>query len=219
MKLTASKYRWVLLLALILLFVGSASGFYYINKQLMSFNSETAKLSASAEDATNQLGELNKAIDYINTHQLAEDRAKSITADSAQYEYQDVLIKNIRDLASSSNLFVEKIEFLDSEAAGAATAAPATPGAAIAPADSVAGFDTKTARVQFRSEISKDPYYQQILDLMYKIENNDLKMHIDQLELSSTSVNSRNVNITDLTISVYVKQSGGAPSGQETTTP
>lgn len=205
MSLNARKLRWILLAVLLLLFIGGSYGFYYVYSQLTAYNKSTAELSAQADLTDSKIKRIEEAYTFLKNHKKSEERAKTIAATTDGYQYQDEIIKNIRDLAASSKLTVKTIEFTDDSSATSA-ATPQTL-AKKSPSESIPGFTIKKATVSFApTSLAANPSYQQILDFMYKIENNDLKMHISSLRLSSLGIGSRDIEMSNLTIGVYVKQ-------------
>ncbi len=220
--LTATRLRWVLLAVLLLTLGASIAGFYFFHKTLSGYTAETAEKNASIESTDATIAQIEEGKKYITEHETSQKRAETIVAESQFYRYQDQIIDNIQKLAKSSKLKVDKIQFVkpgeqaasgstapSSGSASAATGGTAAAGAATA-SDSIPGFEIAKAEITFSPQGSGDPYYQYILDFMYKLEHNSLRMHTSVIELSAKSINSKKVTISTLSIGVYLKQGGGS---------
>ena len=128
-------------------------------------------------------------------------RAQSIVSESASYQYQDQITRDLNNYAAQAGLAITGFTF-DSTATAAAPAAPTT-GTATTPAapSAPAGLNSKTVTIQLESSVP----YKSLLTFMNMIEGNLTKMPIAKVTLSKSSDNDENVAGQTLAIEVYVK--------------
>ena len=215
MKITAFSLRWIFLASITLLIGLSSFGFYLTYQKLASYNQETMSKNTEATETDETIKQIETAIAYIEDNRDDIDKAKSITANAENYQYQDLIIADIRNIASASHLVVDSISFSGGgqggEAGGGGTAAPApeaaSPGTAGAPqaAATVPGATKETATVTFSPQPNTKLYYQYILDFLYKIQQNKTKFYTADISLTASGKDNETVDLKTLTIDVYVK--------------
>jgi len=221
MRINTKSLRIIFIVSVLLLVALGSVGFYFTRKQLSAYNKETIAKNSEADSTDSKIRQIETAIKYINENKTDIDKAGTITADGNDYQYQDQIIKDIRNIASASHLRVDSISFSDAAngdsapAAAATPAAPspttATPGAAdgTPPATTTITSRVKkqTATVTFSPSNGDKLYYQYILDFLYKIQQNSTKFYTADISLKASSKNNETVDLETLSIDVYVKDS------------
>ena len=210
MKLNAQSFRWVLASIIILAVALSSAAFYIALGSLKAFSSETTSLNQESSLADAKIDSLDAATTYIDQHPDALQQVRSITSNQEKFQYQDDIIQNISNMADSSNLTIERIVFNDTASPEVGTiegtAQQATPGETTVSDTSVVipGFSPRTAQIELT-----DSSYQDLLNFMYKVENNTLKMYIANLSLSSDSTGSRKITKPTFELTIFVKDGKG----------
>lgn len=203
-SLNALTLRWILLSLIILLLAAASIGFYYAYKQMTAYNQDTLSKNAEADNTDQTIQQIEAAVAYIEENEDTIKKSDSTVANSKKYQYQDQVIKDIRNIASDSHLIVNRIDFAinDSTQVGASAA----PGVTAPSAEKIPGITTATATVSFSPQPGTRLYYQYILDFLYKIEQNNTKLHTSNIDLKAPRVSSKTIDLRQLTIDVYIKE-------------
>jgi hypothetical protein len=203
-SLNALTLRWILLGIIILLLAAGSVGFYYAYKQMMVYNQDTLSKNAEADSTDKTIQQIESAVAYIEENEDAIKKSDSTVANSKKYQYQDQVIKDIRNIASDSHLIVNRIDFAVNDSAQ--TGVSAAPAGTAPSSDKIPGITTATATVSFSPQSGTRLYYQYILDFLYKIEQNNTKLHTSNIDLKAPQVSSKTIDLRQLTIDVYIKE-------------
>lgn len=215
MKITAFSLRWIFLAAITVLLGLSSFGFYVTYKELTRYNQETIAKNVEATKTDEIIKQIEAAIAYIDENREDIDKAQSITANAENYQYQDLIIADIRNIASASHLVVDTISFSgggtgEDGSTGASAPAPAAESSGVGGAPqpaTIPGVTKETATVTFSPQSNTELYYQYILDFLYKIQQNKTKFYTADISLNASGKENQTVDLKTLTIDVYVKGS------------
>lgn len=210
MILHVKSLRWIFIGSILSIIVIASIAFYFSYKQLDAYNKQTVAKNIEADGTDSKIQQIDEAVSYINENKTDIDKAATITANGSNYQYQDQIIADIRNIASASHLKVNSISFSDaasSPAGGAPSPTTATPSTGAVPlaAGAISGVKKQTATVSFSPKQGGKLYYQYLLDFLYKIQQNSTKFHTADVSLSTSSKNNQTVDLETLSIEVYVK--------------
>lgn len=200
-KMTATKLRIILSVIIFLIAAMSIAGFAFLSGSLKQYADEVSKINGEAQASDTNIQSLQKTQAELEKYKDTAVRAQSIVSESASYQYQDQITRDLNNYAAQAGLAITGFTF-DSTATAAAPAAPttgtaATPEVTAAPA----GLNSKTVTIQLESSVP----YKSLLTFMNMIEGNLTKMQIAKVTLSKSSDNDENVAGQTLAIEVYVK--------------
>lgn len=200
-KMTATTLRLVLSIAIFLVAGVSIAGFAFFSGSLKNYAEEVSKTNGEAQASDTNIQSLQKTQAELEKYKDTAIRAQSIVSESASYQYQDQITRDLNNYAAQAGLVITGFTF-DSTAT-AAPAAPATPGSTATPqtAAAPAGLNSKTVTIQLESSVP----YKSLLSFMNMIEENLTKMQIAKVTLAKSSDNDENVAGQTLAIEVYVK--------------
>ncbi len=201
-KMTAINLRIVLSVIIFLIAGVSIAGFTLLSGSLKDYASEVSKKNGEAQASETNIQSLQKTQAELEKYKETATRAQSIVSESASYQYQDQITRDLNNYAAQAGIAITGFTF-DASATTAAPAAPATPGATATPQVSAApaGLNSKTVTIQLESSIS----YKSLLTFMNMIEENLTKMQVAKVTLAKSSDNDENVAGQTLAIEVYVK--------------
>jgi hypothetical protein len=199
-KMTATNLRIILSVAILLIAGISVTGFTLLTGSLKDYANEVSKTNGEAQASETNIQSLQKTQAELEKYKDTAKRAESIVSESASYQYQDQITRDLNSYAAKAGIAITGFTF-DSTAA----AAPATSGAAGAakPQEATAptGVNSKTVTIQLESSVP----YKSLLTFMNMIEQNLTKMQIAKVTLAKASDNDENVAGQTLAIEVYVK--------------
>lgn len=199
-KITATNLRLILSGAIFLIAAASIGGFVMLTGSLKDYAAEVSKKNGEAQASDTNIQSLQKTKAELEKYKDTATRAQSIVSESASYQYQDQITRDLNNYAAQAGIAITGFTF----DATATTAAPATPGAGATPAPAAAapaGVNSKTVTIQLESSVS----YKSLLTFMNMIEQNLTKMQIAKVTLAKASDNDENVAGQTLAIEVYVK--------------
>ena len=216
--LSAKTVSYILLASLLLLGIGSYGGFYFAQSTLRQYATSTSELNSKASAGAQNVTNLKKIREYLETHQNEMAKVKSVVAESKSYNYRDEAVKELTGFARDSGVGISAINFSAGSSGGqssqgtpAATPAPAaaTPDAAVAaggasttPAPTaVAALKSSTFSVSIKSPVG----YKNLLTFISKIEQNVTKMQISNISLAKDAENDKGVTSEGFNIEVYLK--------------
>lgn len=201
-KMTATTLRLALSIAIFLVAGISIAGFAFFSGSLKNYADEVSKTNGEAQASDTNIQSLQKTQAELEKYKDTAIRAQSIVSESASYQYQDQITRDLNNYAAQAGLVITGFTF-DSTATTAAPAAPTTPGATATPqgAAAPAGLNSKTVTIQLESSVP----YKSLLSFMNMIEENLTKMQIAKVTLAKSSDNDENVAGQTLAIEVYVK--------------
>lgn len=203
-RLSAVQLRFILILVILILTIGSAVGFWVFHQHLMSYATQVNTDNAAAASSSNDLVRLQKLQTYLENNKVAVTRAKNIVADSKYYQYQTQIINDINSYAAAAGVTITGYTFGVGDAAG--TQAVATP---TAPTAVPIGLKTTTATVAIKSPVD----YQTVMNFLHSIELNLTKMNITSISLtggcetgsSNSSCKPNQVSVNPIGIEVYTQ--------------
>lgn len=200
-KMTATTLRIILSVAILLIAGISVTGFTLLTGSLKDYANEVSKTNGEAQASETNIQSLQKTQAELEKYKETAKRAESIVSESASYQYQDQITRDLNSYAAKAGIAITGFTF-DSTAT---TAAPATSGAAGAAQPQTAaaptGVNSKTVTIQLESSVP----YKSLLTFMNMIEQNLTKMQIAKVTLAKASDNDENVAGQTLAIEVYVK--------------
>lgn len=205
-KLRAEHLRYILFASLVLLLVGGVALFSFSYSLLKDYTKETSLLNAQADVSDTNVTNLKKLQTYLDENADEVAKAKSIVAESQQYQYQDDIIRDISNYAAETGITITSFTFVSNTGAGAtpAPAPAATPGPTggqTVPA-SPAGLKTTTADIAITSPAN----YENLLGFIQRIEDSPMKMQIGSVSLSRVEGDDKSQIATQsFTIEVYIR--------------
>lgn len=199
-KMTATNLRIILSVAIFLTAGISVAGFILLTGSLKDYASEVSKINGEAQASDTNIQSLQKTQTELTKYKDTAMRAQSIVSESASYQYQDQITRDLNNYAAQAGIAITGFTF-DSTAA----TAPATSGTATTPAPQTAaapaGVNSKTVTIQLESSVP----YKSLLTFMNMIEQNLTKMQVAKVTLAKSGDNDENVAGQTLAIEVYVK--------------
>jgi hypothetical protein len=205
--LTASRLRTILVATLIGVILLTGGLFYVSHKQLSTIASSVGQSLSDANASQNNLATLKQIEKELADNSTTVQRASKVVADSNQYNYQNIIVRDLNMYAQRSGLTITNIDFGSSQT-GAASAAPApaaaaTPGATTTPAaESTGGLSTTQVVISLKTPIP----YENLLHFLRALELNLTKMQVASIKLSKASEDPKSVSIDSLTIEIHTKQ-------------
>ncbi len=208
---TASKYRIVLSVLMLLVIACGIAGFLFAYKFIGDYALEVSKKSIDAEASRNTLSSLEKVEKELEKNRVVVQRAADIVAESSSYKYQNQVIGDLRDYAQRSGVTITSLDFAatgpkstTTPQVSPITGAPtgATTNSQSAPPS---GLKSTTVTITLQTPVR----YRNLLNFIYYLEQNLTKMQISKLELSKPTAGSRagsdTVNINAFTVEVYLR--------------
>ncbi len=199
--MNASTLR-IVLSVLLFVIVAIIGGIFYVGRsQLTSVSTRVNQAVADAQQSANSLDTYKRLETELKTNQSVVDRAKLLTADMTQYQYQNQIILDLQTYARQNGVGITNIDFGSTTDSSATTpaAAPATP----ATGGSDTGGSSKSISITITP--SNPVGYTNLLNFVHAIEQNLPKMQISKLSMSRDGTDKSKVSVTDISIQMYVK--------------
>ena len=194
--LTATKLRAILIACLVIIAVACVGVFSFASTKLKVAAIDTSRAVIDADASQNNLQALQTIQKELAARQSTVERTDRIVADSQSYGYQNQIIADLNNYASTARVGITNIDF-----GSASSSTPATPAAPGATAPStVANVKTTSVTVTLENPIP----YTDLLTFMRLIEQNLTKMQIAKINISSSG-ESNKVTSDTLVIEVYIK--------------
>lgn len=195
-QLTATNLRAILSVAIALIAIASIAGFTLMSGSLKSFAAEVSKTNGEAAASKNNIQSLQRTQAELEKYKDTATRAESIVSESASYQYQDQITRDLNSIAAKAGIAITGFTFDTATAAAPAASTPdaGTPSEAAAP-------NSKTVTIQLETSVP----YKSLLTFMNMIEQNLTKMQIAKVTLAKSSDNDENVAGQALAIEVYVR--------------
>lgn len=200
MNATTLRIILSVLLFVIVIIIG---GIFYIGRgQLSAVSTRVNQAVADAQQSSNSLDTYKRLETELKTNQSVVDRAKLLTADMTQYQYQNQIILDLQTYARQNGVGITNIDFGSTAATSATT--PAT--SAATPATGAAGATGGTSKsVSITITPSNPVAYTSLLNFVHAIEQNLPKMQISKLSMTRDGTDPAKVSVTDISIQMYVK--------------
>lgn len=206
MSLSAVKLRIILLIVLVLTLTAIGAGFYFAQKMLRGYATETSTLNSKVSVSNENIAALKNLQSYLASHKDVQDKTKQIVADSKNYNYQNEIVNDINAFAAKSGISITSYDF--STGASTSTPAPST-ATPTAPAAGGATTPNATSSALRSTKVSvniKSPVaYASLLNFIHRIEQNVTKMQIQSISLTKSGDDSKLVASEGFTIEVYIK--------------
>lgn len=190
--LTATKLRATLALSLLLITLVTSGGFYVVNRWLRSFATDVSHATADATASHTTISTLQQLQERLAANREVIQRANSIVAESQSYQYQDEIIQDLNNYASTAGISITNFNF---ETQGTADQQDTTSTQGITPPS---GINSTLVSVTIQSPVN----YDSLLRFFYSIEQNLTKMQITNISLTKSE---GEVASDDLTIEVYIR--------------
>lgn len=190
------------LLAVTILVIGAGGGlYYYLNSSLVSLNQDVGELLAEQEVIGTQIQVYEETKQKVEELSFVEDLADEVLPQSKE---QANVVAEIRRFVSSAGLQLEAVSFSSaSGSTGLSTsqteAVTSLPGVRVLPVTAV---------------ISSGATYDQILDLLTKVESNQRKMQVTEVSLTPIPGSDVIANFT-LKMNIYLRSSVAVPAATE----
>ena len=110
-KLTATKFRYVLIGVLVLTLLAIGGGFYVAYTSLRTTAEETAMVQSEADSSDAKIQNLLNTKATLKKNADVVKRAEQIVSDSQNYQYQDQIISDLNAYASKSGLTIKSFTF------------------------------------------------------------------------------------------------------------
>lgn len=191
----ARRFRITLSICLTLTLIVTTAAIVFSVKYIQSYSNEVKQAYYAADTSQARIDTINRLADSIEHQSDLVARVEQIVADSKHYQYQDVIISDLRSMASRAGVTITDFNFT-SAVAGASSTAPKKP----AP---TGGLHSSTVGITLDNPVD----YQSFLNFIHYIELNNTKMQISSVSLSALagSPNPNNVNSDTLQIEVYIR--------------
>lgn len=203
-RFTATKLRVVLIAMLITTAILAAGLFYISQKQLTTIASSVGQSLSDANASQNNIATLKQIEkELADNHDIVE-RASKVVADSQQYNYQNVIVRDLNAYADRNDLTITNISFGSGQTSGAsASPAPTTGDATATPAAGAATGSLATTQVVITL---KTPVpYENLLHFLRALELNLTKMQVASVKLNKAGEDAKSVDTQSLTIELHTK--------------
>jgi hypothetical protein len=183
--MTATKLRYVLIGLIILMVSGFSVGAWWLQGVLAQSVQSTERAKIDADISATELQQLKALQRQLSEQQDVVERAKQIAASSAQYKYQDQIIKDVSDYARRYGIQVNTFDFTSTGSQQQTT---------------IDGARKSAFNVTLKGPVS----YVTFMRFLRAIEQNLTKMQVTSLTLAPDK-NPSNITNPALTLEVYLK--------------
>lgn len=183
--MTATKLRYVLAGLIVLMLGGFGAGAWWMQGVLAQSVQATDHAKIDADVSATELQQLKALQKQLNDEQDIVDRAKQIAVSSAQYKYQDQIIKDVSDYARRYGIQISTFDFTSTANNQAAT---------------TNGAKKTSFNVTLKGPVS----YVTFMRFLRDVEHNLTKLQVTSLTLSPDK-NPSNITNPALTLEVYLK--------------
>ena len=207
-SITAVKFRLILSILLTVILSGMVVAIVFGYKLLNEKAEETSKIVYEAATSEERISNIQKNANYIEENRDIVNRAKQVVAASQSYQYQDIIVDDLRNIAKKSGVSIVNFDFSAStDSSGTASGAATNSATTSQTTDSsttpqATALKTTTVNITIKNPVE----YGKLLNFLYHIEQNLTKMQVSKVSLSKGGEGNKNQISTDaLTIEVYVK--------------
>lgn len=193
----ARRFRVTLSICLILTLLVTTAAIVFSVKYIRSYSDIVRQSFYKADTSQAHIDTINRLADRIEHQSDSVARVEQIVADSKHYEYQDVIINDMRSMADKAGVTITDFNF-----SGTGTASGAS-GAAAKKPTTTGGLHSTTIGITVKNPVD----YQSFLNFVHYIELNNTKMQISNISLSAipNSSSPNAVNSDVLQIEVYIR--------------
>lgn len=204
-ELTATTFRILLIVSLVVIAALGVGGFILAKNQLTTVATEVSSAVSEANASSNNLETLQLLKRELSKQQEVIARTGQIVAESQSYRYQDQIIADLTKYASEANIVITNIDFGDAgQTPGATTPASSSAGATPTPTTNAAPAPSGVKSTLVSITLNNPVNYNDLLRFVRLIEQNLTKMQVSSIGLSSDATTSQ-VSSDALTIEVYVR--------------
>jgi hypothetical protein len=182
--MTATKLRYVLVGLIIVLLGAFGASVWWVEGILTEKVRETDHAKVDAELSATELQQLKQLKKQLEEQRDVVDRAKQIAANSAQYQYQDQVIKDVSDYAARYGIQVSTFDFTSANKNAAASG----------------GAKKTPFTVTLKGPLS----YVTFMKFLRDIEGNLTKIQVTSLTLAPDK-DPNNITNPSLSCEVYLK--------------
>lgn len=204
-ELTATTFRILLIVSLVVIAALGVGGFILAKNQLTTVATEVSSAVSEANASSNNLETLQLLKRELSKQQEVIARTGQIVAESQSYRYQDQIIADLTKYASEANIVITNIDFGDAgQTPGATAPASSSAGATPTPTTNAAPAPSGVKSTLVSITLNNPVNYNDLLRFVRLIEQNLTKMQVSSIGLSSDATTSQ-VSSDALTIEVYVR--------------
>lgn len=183
---------------------------------LTTLDKKNEKISSEvqqAQDVADKIAVIKKLSLKMKEHEKISSSASTLTSDSNLYQFQNDSVDTLREYAKKANLKLVSYEFEKETSSSSGTTSSTTTTSDGASDTLVAGASSssqassngiKVAKINFN--INANAEYEDVLYFMHLIEHSPTRMRISNIGVSAIDRNSNKVNVSGLTVDIYVKE-------------
>lgn len=198
-NLTATRLRLILSISLFVIALAGGVIFSLINNQLKSYAVDVSHKIIDANASRDNVQTLQRIQQELTNDKDIIARTNSIVADSQSYQYQDQIVSDLNNYASTAGITITNMDF-SANSATSPTGAVTTPTTTAPAVTAPAGVKSVSVSVTLKNPVG----YSNFLRFVRSIENNLTKMQIQKITLSKGTSGS-DISSDVLSIQVYTK--------------
>lgn len=191
--MNAIKLRNLLLAGIGLALVAIGAIIYFASDYLSKQTVETTHAKIDAELSATDIEHYKQLQQILEKNKLSIEKANQIVSDSAKYEYQDQIIKDIDNYAAQTGVTVKGYDF-GNETTNASTANDPT-------IPKVNGVKSLPVTVNLQSPMPFDNY----LRFVKAVEQNLTKMQVRGINITPDTESSNSISNPSVTLIVFVR--------------
>lgn len=201
--MTAVKFRLILSVCLVVIIGGTIAAAAFGYQLLSKRAEETSKVVYEAATSEERISGIQQSAKYLDENRDIVNRTKQVVAESQRYQYQDVIVSDLRNIARQSGISIVNFDFTTANGASSNSSAAATSSdTGMVSQPQAPSLKTTTVNITLKNPVE----YTRLLNFLHHIEQNLTKMQIAKVSLSKSSDGSKNQVTTDaLSIEVYVR--------------
>ncbi|HMQ96020.1 MAG TPA: hypothetical protein PKD19_02255 [Candidatus Saccharibacteria bacterium] len=207
-SMTAVKFRLILSVCLVVIIGGTIAAAAFGYQLLSKRAEETSKVVYEAATSEERISGIQQSAKYLDENRDIVNRTKQVVAESQSYQYQDVIVSDLRNIARQSGISIVNFDFTTANGASSNNSSTAQqPAATSSDTEMIAQSQALSLKTTTVNITLKNPVeYTRLLNFLHHIEQNLTKMQIAKVSLSKSSDGSKNQVTTDaLSIEVYVR--------------
>lgn len=191
--LTPTRLRLILSSTMALIILAGVGIFYLTYDRLSGAATETGSRVASARESQDTLQRLQSLKKELDEKKDVASMVSQVVANSQNYAYQDLLVKDLTIYANRAGVTIKNISFSNP------TSSPATGAQSGATEGTPPGLNKATVDITLETPVN----YQSLLNFLHYIEQNLTKLKVSKVVM--TKDESDSVAIDILNLEVYIK--------------
>lgn len=207
-QLTPPQLRIILVLAFIITIALGIGGFMLLRNMLVAEASAIADITSEVKGLSNNIRSLKNAEKTLTENQDIEIKARDMVAESKSYQYQDRIVTDLKDMATSSGVVIKNVDFATEQTNTSTAPQQQDNGGIATPTTALpSGINQIKATITIESPVA----YDNLLLFIRSLENNNMKMQISKVAItgagaSDGSNNDKNQVTSDaFIIGVYIR--------------